>query len=455
MKRKIVFTLIFCFLSNWAVFSQQLWLKSYSKSSDVVFNSFTLTSDGGMVLTGYTQIFTSPTFREDEEIQSDLLITKLNSLGEIELQKTYGSTGSDIGYSVIESTKGGYVVAGETTSFGASSTDGFVLRVDETGNVLWAKIIDGGSEDWAVDIKETEKGSYIALGTTKKSGGDNSASNYDIFLIGIDNDGKVLWQKQYDGGGDDVGYCLLKTSAGDFIVGGATTSKGNGDYDTLVMKSDAGGVLKWQKIFGTNNDDYGYYVTESKDGGFLLVGETFLKDKKNRMGYSNAYVVRINSFGGDEWQKSYGFAKNNFALSAKPMGKQGFVIGGGSKASAESFSSWTFKIDWSGKIIWKTGYDFSGNESIYCAKPTKDGYLSILGVVNSGENVYSFLTKSDKEGKIPNCSYVTESSISNKKGSFGSGTISLSTKIGSPTVKGVTPSVSTKQDDLSNENLCE
>lgn len=446
---------MFFFLSSWTVFSQDFWLKSYSESYNVVFNSFSLTSDGGSVLTGYTQITTSPTFYEDEEIRSDLLITKLNSSGNIEMQKTYGLSENDIGYSVIESTKGGYVVAGETTSFGASSIDGFVLRVDERGDLLWAKKIDGGSEDWAVDIKETDKGTYIVLGTTKKSGNDNAVANYDIFLIGIDDYGNVLWQKEYDGGGDDVGYNLLKTYMGDFVVSGATTSKGNGDYDSLLIKTDAGGVLKWQKYFGTNNDDFGYYVTESKDGGFLLAGETFLKDKKNRMGYSNAYLARINSFGGDEWQKSYGFAKNNFALSAKPMGKHGFVIGGGSKASTESFSAWTFKIDWSGKIFWKTGYDFSGNESVYCAKPTKNGYLSILGVVNSGENVYSFLTRSDKEGKIPNCSYITETTLSKTKGSFGSGTISFFTKIGSPTVKGVTPYVSKKQIDISDEILCQ
>lgn len=455
MKKSLVLFLFLFLALNVAVFCEQVWLKSYSGSGDTIFNSFSITSDGGIVAVGSAVTSTSPTFLEDGEADTNLLIAKLNTNGEIEWQKSYGESGSEYGYAVIESTSGGYVAVGETTSFEASSTDAFIVRVDEGGKVLWAKRIGGSSEDYAVDVKETDKGDYVVLGVTKTGEKDNTTANYDIFLVGIDEYGSVLWQKQYVGAGDDVAYNILKTKEGDFVITGATTSKGLGDYDALVMKTDAGGVVKWQKFFGTSNDDYGYYLTESKDGGYLLVGETFLKDRKNRTGFSNAYIVRINSFGGDEWQKSYGFGKNNFAYSAKPLGNHGFVIGGVSKETTGSFAAWTFKIDWSGKIIWKTGYDFQGNEAVYCAKPQKDGSLSILGVVNSGTNVYSFLGKGDKEGKFGSCSYVVDCPIIKQGGSFGSGILSLSTNEGALTCKGVKEFVKVTESDISEETLCE
>lgn len=443
------------FVSSFPFLCQQAWLKSYSGSSDAVFNSFTLTSDGGFATTGYCSVSTSPTFLEDGELDKNMLITRLDAYGQIVWGKTYGDSGEDYGYSIIECRGGGYLAVGETTSFGASSSDAFVVKVDEAGTVVWAKRIGGTSEDWAVDVKETDAGNYIILGVTKTGGTEGTSQNYDIFLVGIDELGNILWQKKYDGGGDDVAYSLLKTKDGDFVIVGATTSKGSGDYDALLIKTDAGGVVKWQKFFGTDNDDFGYYVTESKDGGFLLVGETFLKDKEDRIGYSNAYIARINSFGGDEWQKSYGFAKTNFALSAKPVGNNGFVIGGASQESTGSFAAWTFKIDWSGKIIWRSSYEFSGNEVVYSAKPTKDGFLSILGIVNSGTNIYSFIGKGDKEGKIGSCSYVTDSSIAKKSGSFGSGNLSLKLSSGDLTVKGLKESVKINQSDISEESLCE
>lgn len=455
MKKNLIFLIFFFTISEVSFFSQQIWLKSYAGGSETVFTSFSFTSEGGSIVTGYSQVSTSPTVIEGSVENTNMLIAKLNYNGEIEWQKTYGENGSEYGYSVIESTAGGYLAVGETTSFGASSNDAFVVRVDESGAVLWAKCIGGSSEDWAVDVKETDKGDYIVLGVTKVGRSENTTENYDIFLVGIDDYGNILWQKFYSGAGDDVAYNLLKTNEGDFLITGATSSKEMGDYDALVIKTDAGGVVKWQKLFGTSNNDFGYYLTKAKEGGFLLVGETFLKDKKNRVGFSNAYIVRLNSSGGDEWQKSYGFAKNNFAYSAKPFGRHGFVIGGVSKEATGNFVSWTFKIDWSGKIIWKTGYDFSGNEVLYCSKPQKNRSVSILGVVNSGESVYSFFGKGDKEGKFGSCSYVTDCPITRQKGFFGSGIIALSTTSGTLTCKGIKKSVKANQGDISEETLCE
>ncbi len=454
MKKVLFFFTVLHFISNYTIFSQQVWLKSYSGSENTIFNSFTLTSDGGSVATGYVSMTTSPTLCEEGESEWDMAIVKLNAEGGIIWQKTYGDTNNDYGYAIIESTYGGYLAVGETTSFGASPSDAFIVRVDSGGEVLWAKRIGGSAEDWAVDVKETDKGTYIVLGVTKIGEAEDATYGYDIFLCGIDEYGNFLWQKQYDGGANDVAYSLLKTGEGDFVIGGASNSKGLGDYDSFLIKTDAGGVIKWQKFFGTNNDDFGYYVTESKSGGFLLVGETFLKDKDNRIGYSNVYVAKIDSFGGDEWQKSYGSGKTNYALCAKPAGKYGFVISGTSQETTGSYSAWAFKINSAGKIIWKRGYDFSGDEVVYSAKPSKDGFLTVLGKVNSGTNTYSFIGKGDKEGKIGSCSYVTDSSIAKKKGSFGSGNLSLLQSTGALTFKGLKDSIKVYQSDISEETLC-
>jgi hypothetical protein len=439
-----------------ASYSQNLWVKSYAGSTTATFSSLCLTPEGGTVLAGYVESGSSGPGLE-ESVVYDACLVKLDSSGEILWQKSYGGSDDDLAYSVIAVSGGGYLAVGETYSFDAALDDAMVLRINEDGELIWAKRVGGTGEDWAIDVKQKEDGSFIVLGTSKAGSAPSEAgATYDIWLFGLDKNGELLWQKTYDGGLDDAAYSLTRTVEGDCIIAGATTSYGGGDNNAFLIKTDSGGLIKWQKVFGGPKDDYAFSAIEAPDGGFLVVGETYLKNTPTRKDYSNAWVLKINAFGGDEWQKAYGSSQNNFALSAAPAGKHGFIVAGGSKSSSASYDAWAFKIDWSGKIIWKHNYDLSGEETIYAVAPAGGEKIILLGSVVSSELGYPFLTVTDKNGSTgSSCPAVTDSSITKQKLSSGSGTPSFTWKAGTATAAGIKKDITPGITGASSETICQ
>jgi len=208
-----------------------IWAKTYGGTNDDWAYSVQQTSDGGYIVAGWTYSFGAG--------WSDILLIKTDVNGNIIWAKTYGGTNSEWAYSVQQTSDGGYVVAGVTWSFGAGLYDIFLIKIDANGNVIWAKTYGGTGYDGTSSVQQTSDGGYIVTGETNSFG----AGNRDIFLIKTDAFGNIQWAKTYGGTDWDFAHTAQQTSDGGYIVVGYTTSFGAGNDDIFLIKTDANGDI--------------------------------------------------------------------------------------------------------------------------------------------------------------------------------------------------------------------
>jgi hypothetical protein len=185
--------------------------------------------------------------------------------------QTFGGTNGDKGYSVQQTTDGGYIVAGGTGSYGAGIDDVYLIKTNSSGDTLWPRTFGGINPDFSYTVQQTSDGGYIITGRTSSFVGAGSA---DVYLINTDSNGDTLWTETFGGSSNDIGYSVQQTTDGGFIVAGDTYSYGAGSADIYLIKTDSSGDTMWTQTFGGTNADKGYSVQQTIDGGFIVTGST-------------------------------------------------------------------------------------------------------------------------------------------------------------------------------------
>jgi arginine repressor len=263
------------------------WTKTIGGSDDDFANSVIQSSDGGYVIAGYTQSFGAG--------GPDMYVVKLDSNGNVVWTKTIGGSNGDVANSIVQSSDGGYVVVGETLSFGASGRDIYVVKLDSSGNVEWTKTIGGSWDDFANSVIQSSDGGYVIAGYTQSFG----AGGWDIYVVKLDSSGNVIWSKTIGGGDADVAYSIIQSSDGGYIVIGRTQSFGAGGYDVYVVKIDSSGNVLWTKTIGGGSADEARSIIQSSDGGFAIAGYT----QSFGAGLYDIYVVKTGPSGDICWSR--------------------------------------------------------------------------------------------------------------------------------------------------------
>ena len=198
--------------------------------------------------------------------------------------KTFGGSNGDWGFSVQQTSDGGYIILGGTVSYGAGEIDAWLIKTDTSGDTLWTKTFGGGGSDWGFSVQQTSDGGYIIGGSTSSYG----AGSDDAWLIKTDTSGHTLWTETFGGSNSDYGGSVQETYDGGYIITGSTTSYGAGEHDVWLIKTNSSGDTLWTRTFGGSSIDFGYSVQQTSDGGYIITGET-----DSYGGDGDAWLIRL------------------------------------------------------------------------------------------------------------------------------------------------------------------
>jgi hypothetical protein len=244
-------------------FGNTLWTKIFGGNHFEEGSSVQQTTDGGYIITGYTFSFSAG--------YSDVWLIKTNSFGDTLWSKTYGGSSTDGGASVQQTTDGGYVLVGGTSSFGAGYGDVWLIKTNASGDTLWTKTFEGGHFDSGYSVKQTADGGYIITGWTYTYG----TTYGDVWLLKTSENGDTLWTKTYGDVNDEEGFSICLTEDGGYVIVGYTNSFGSGGKDVLIIRTDADGEISWTKLMGGTEDDVGISIQATEDGGYIVAGYTY------------------------------------------------------------------------------------------------------------------------------------------------------------------------------------
>jgi hypothetical protein len=309
------------------------WTKTIGGPASEEGNSLIQTSDGGYAIAGYTSSFGAG--------EADVYVVKLDAKGNLQWTKTIGGPGDEIGNSLIQTSDGGYAITGYTTSFGAGGKDVYVVKLDAKGNLQWTKTIGGPKRDWSFSLIQTSDGGYAIAGETESFG----AGEWDVYVVKLDANGNLQWTKTIGGSGGEIGFSFIQTSDGGYAITGLTISFGAGEADVYVVKLDAKGNLQWTKTIGGPSDEAGYSLIQTSDGGYAIAGST----KSFGAGEANVYVIKLNANGNLQWTKTIGAKNENFRKSSLIQTSDGgYAIAGTTSIGAGGEDVHVVKLDKNG-----------------------------------------------------------------------------------------------------------
>jgi uncharacterized repeat protein (TIGR01451 family) len=263
-----------------------VWQKKYGGSNEDASFSMSETSNGGFILAGYTKSNDVNVIGNHGVNTADIWVVKTDALGNIIWKKCFGGTASDTAFAIVETPDKGFIVAGSSSSSdgdvteNAGLTDGWVIKMDSVGNLLWQKTYGGILDDGLRNIVINADGSYTAVGYTSS---DGVASNplrgkQDLWLIKISNNGSLIWSKTFGGSENDGGSSLLRTHDNGFIMAGYTESNNNdvstnsGRLDAWTIKVSNDGYLIWERSAGATRDEFISSLLYLNESDVIAVG---------------------------------------------------------------------------------------------------------------------------------------------------------------------------------------
>jgi hypothetical protein len=362
MKGKM--TLVFCLALVVHGFGQITFQKTYGGTIDDVGLSARQTTDGGYIICGLTTSFGAGS--------RDVYLVKTDSIGDTLWTKTYGGTNDDVGESVQQTADGGYIITGYTKSFGVDSIDVYLIKTNPSGDTLWTKTYGGTGLDDGYSVQQTTDGGYVIAGAT----GSFGPASFSVYLIKTDINGNSLWSKTFGGTDHEHGSSIHQTTDGGYIIAGSTGSFGAGGDDVYLIKTNATGDTLWTKTFGGTNTDAAESVQQTVDGGYIITGYT----SSFGAGNNDIYLIKTDTIGDTLWTKTFGGISSDGGSSVQQTTDGGYVMAGSTASfGAGSHDVYLIKTDANGDSLWTKTFGGIDYDDGYSVQQTTDGGFIIAG----------------------------------------------------------------------------
>lgn len=397
-----------------SVFNDVDFINTYGGSQEDHLVSIVETSDGNLALFGYTNSIdgdiTDKTLQEN-----DYWLIKITLDGTLLWSKTYGGSGDDKGQKLVTTNDGGFAITGYSMSSDgdASNNEGFhdnwLIKLDSNGNILWENSYGFSGHDHAYSLIQTTDGGFLMTGfldVTASGGLGNTRINSsrrhgigEFWCHKLDESGNIEWRKYFGGTNNDRSFDVVQANDGGYIVTGFSESNdfditnSKGSYDYWVIKLDTSGNLLWEKSLGGSEIDQSRSIVKTDDDAYIIAGNAFSTDgdASSNKGSSDFFIVKIDDNGNVKWRKNYGGSDFDYATSISPS-TNGFLITGNSKSSDKDVISnygendfWVIKINANGKLLDQRNFGGSGLDFAFDVLETTQGEIFIVGETESND----------------------------------------------------------------------
>ena len=304
--------------------------KTFGGSADDAAASVVASPDGGYVMAGYTNSNNGDV--SGNHGSTDAWIVKLDKHGEMLWQRALGGSSNDAANHITATSDGGYIITGYTDSNDGDvsgnhgARDAWIVKLNREGNIIWQRALGGSAGDGANSITTTTDGGYILTGSTESNDGDVSGQHggFDAWIVKLDREGNILWQKTLGGSESDGASSVIATIDHGYIIAGSTESNdgdvsgnhGDGSSDVWVVKLDREGNLLWQKTLGGSDTEGASSIIPTIDHNYIIAGTTQSDngDVSVQHGVGDVWVVKIDGSGNIMWEKTLGGAAFQVAI---------------------------------------------------------------------------------------------------------------------------------------------
>jgi hypothetical protein len=292
-----------------------IWLKTYGSEYDELGTSVQQTADGGYILAGSTQPFGLGYVK--------VYLVKTDAIGDTLWTKTLGETENDAAYAVRQTADNGYAITGYSFSWVTGGPDVLLMRTNSQGDVMWTKTYGGLYDDMGYSLEQTTDGGYVIAGFK------GEPFEHDVFILKTDSKGDTIWTKTYGGRYDDVASSIQQTRDGGYIAVGHTTSfTADQNPDVYLIRMDSKGDTLWTRTYGDMYNDVGYAIRQLSDNGYIIVGYTGQEFVPGLRVDFDVYLIRTDENGNMLWAKTYGGEEMDIGVDVGMTVDDGYVIVG-------------------------------------------------------------------------------------------------------------------------------
>ena len=247
----------------------------------------------------------------------------------------------------------------------------------------WNETFGGSGDDVGTFISQTNDGGYIITGTTSSYGVDAPFSwiikaqyRSDIWLIKTDSQGNKIWDRTFGGLGKDLGFCVQQTKDGGYIITGCKKLFLIGNYDVYLIKTDSEGNKEWEKTFGGSKEDVGFSVVQADDGGYVIAGYTSFPEGKM------VWLIKTDSNGNQQWDRTIG-RKDSEAASIQQAKDGGYIVAGYTTPFGTNKDVWLIKTNSEGMWEWFKTFGGPNKDVGMAVQETQDGGFIVTGLTES------------------------------------------------------------------------